>query len=87
MAWVYILKSLRTGKYYIGSTSNYLQRFRADTSGRVRSTKWQRSVKLVLYQEYESLRRARKIEYRLKNYKRKDYLDKIVNDGRIKTGA
>ena len=41
-------------------------------------------VKIVLAQEYSSLSLARRIENRLKNLKRKDYIEKIVNDGYIR---
>ncbi len=40
--------------------------------------------KLVLVQEFKSLLMARKIEIKIKNMKRKDYIEKIVADGYIK---
>ncbi|OGL98228.1 hypothetical protein A2318_01295 [Candidatus Uhrbacteria bacterium RIFOXYB2_FULL_45_11] len=40
--------------------------------------------KLVFSQEYSTLREAREIERRLKKLKRKDYLQKIINEGLIR---
>ncbi len=83
MSWVYILKSLYKGSYYIGCTNNYYRRFTEHQAGKVRSTKGLRPLKLVLVQEYNSLSLARRIESKLKKLKRKDYIDKIIKDGKI----
>ncbi|MBI2029092.1 GIY-YIG nuclease family protein [Candidatus Gottesmanbacteria bacterium] len=48
MAFVYILKSFKKEKYYIGTTENYERRVREHNSGRVRSTKYIRPLNLVL---------------------------------------
>ena len=40
--------------------------------------------KLVLFQEYYSIKIARKIEKKIKSLKRKDYIEKMINDGYIK---
>ena len=39
---------------------------------------------LALVQEYDSIEIARKIERKIKNMKRKDYIEKMVKDGYIK---
>ena len=39
---------------------------------------------LVFSQEYKELRQARKIERKIKELKRKDYIEKIIDDGYIK---
>ena len=87
MAFVYILQSLRDDRYYIGSTSNLNQRLEHHLGGSTPSTKRFGGVKLVLSQEYQSLTEARLIERRLKKFKRKDFIDKIVKDGFIKLKA
>lgn len=86
MAYVYILKSEKNSKYYIGSTNNYKKRIQQHNSGNVRFTKSIRPLKLVLVQEYKNISIARKIENKLKKLKRKDYIDKIVKEGFIKLG-
>ena len=81
---VYILQSLRDGRFYIGSTSDLKQRMRHHYSGFTPSTKRFGGIKLVLSQEFSTLKEARFIERRLKRLKRRDYLEKIVKDGKIK---
>ena len=84
MAYVYILESLRNGRYYIGSTIDLDSRLRHHKGGFTHSTKRFGEIQLVLKQEYNSIKEARMIERKLKNLKRKDYLRKIVKDGFIK---
>ncbi len=84
MPYVYILESLRDGRYYIGSTKNIEDRFRHHKGGFTPSTKRFGDIKLVFKQEFLSLKEARYIERKLKKLKRKDYLDKIIKDGFIK---
>ncbi|MDO8536970.1 MAG: GIY-YIG nuclease family protein [bacterium] len=84
MAIVYILESLRDGRFYIGSTENLSQRLRHHRGGFTHSTKRFGEVKVVFTQSFPSLAEARKIEMRLKKLKRKDYLRKIIKDGEIK---
>lgn len=84
MAYVYILESLRDGRYYIGSTTDIEQRLAHHQKGLTPSTKRFGGLKLVLHQKYDSLSEARKVEKKLKNYKRKDFIAKIIRDGVIK---
>jgi putative endonuclease len=84
MAYVYILESLRDGRYYIGSTKDLGQRLKHHESGFTPSTKRFGKIKLIFKQEYNSLKEARYIEKKLKSLKRKDYLDKIIKDGFIR---
>lgn len=48
------------------------------------STKKLRPWILVFYQVYETITKAKQIEYRLKKLKRKDYIEKIIEDKIIK---
>ena len=84
MAYVYILQSQRDGRYYVGSTSNLEERLRHHKGGYTPSTKRFGIVELVFKQEFQSLRTARLVEKRLKKFKRKDFLEKIIRDGYIK---
>ncbi len=84
MAYVYILESLRDGRYYIGSTVNLDNRLKHHKAGYTHSTKRFGDVELVFKQEFDTVQRARHIEKRLKKLKRKDYLKKIIEDGFIK---
>jgi putative endonuclease len=84
MAWVYILKSLNDGRYYIGSTTDLNKRLVHHKNGHTPSTKRFGQIDLVFSQQYEKLSDARIVERKLKKLKRKDYLTKIINDGLIK---
>ena len=84
MAFVYILKSLKNDKHYIGSTQDVEKRFKTHQSGGVLSTRGLRPLELVFQQQYTDIDTARKIEKKLKKFKRRDYINKIVKDGSIK---
>lgn len=84
--YVYILKD-EAGKYYIGSTDDIPRRLHQHLQGHTWTTQRRRNPQLVLSQEYVSLVMARKIELKIKRLKRKDYIDKMVNDGYIKLGV
>ncbi|MBU4256952.1 GIY-YIG nuclease family protein [Patescibacteria group bacterium] len=84
MAFVYILKSLTDGRYYIGSTTNLDQRIEHHKNGHTPSTKRFGRISLVFSQKYEKLSDARIIEKKLKKLKRKDYIEKIIKEGFIK---
>lgn len=86
MAYVYILKSKRDGRYYVGSTLDLEKRLRHHKSGCTPSTKRFGEVGLVCKQFYASLKDARMVEKKLKALKRRDYLEKIITDGYIKLG-
>jgi len=75
MAKVYVLQSIRDGRYYVGSTIHMSSRWRHHKGGFTPSTKRFGPCKIVLIQEYPSLDEARYVERRLKDMKRKDYID------------
>ncbi|MCK6462758.1 MAG: GIY-YIG nuclease family protein [Candidatus Pacebacteria bacterium] len=80
--YVYILKD-KNGKFYVGSTDNLDRRLKQHKNGHTQTTRKMNDFMLVLMQKYESLDLARKVERRIKDLKRKDYIEKIVNDGYI----
>jgi len=84
MVFVYILKSLTKNKYYIGCTKHLEKRIHEHNNGFVKSTKSLLPLKLEIFQEYDNLSIARKIEFKLKKLKRKDYISKIIKEGFIK---
>ncbi len=86
MAYVYILKSKKNQRYYIGSNKDYKRSLKQHNSGNVIFTRNIKPLELVLVQKYLTINIARKIEVKLKSLKRKDYLDKIVKDGFIRMG-
>jgi predicted GIY-YIG superfamily endonuclease len=54
------------------------------STGHTPSTKRLGIGKLVLQQEFKTLKEARSVEFKLKQLKRHDYIAKIVQDGYIR---
>ena len=86
MGFLYILESEKDGRYYIGSTNNLERRLAEHNSGKTRSIKNLRPVRLVFYKEFDTLTQARQMELKLKSFKSRKILEKIVEDQNIKTG-
>lgn len=85
--FVYILKSKRNGSYYIGSTKNVNNRYKEHCDGRVIATKYLLPVELEFYKKYQTIKEARKIEYKLKKFKSRKIIERIIRDKDIKTGS
>lgn len=83
MSFVYILKT-SSGKYYVGSTVDLEKRLKHHQGGYTPSTKKLGTIELIFSQKYDSLEEARNIESRIKRLKRRDYIEKIVKEGKIK---
>ena len=66
MFYVYILKSLKDGQTYIGSSSNLKRRLNEHASGKVDSTKPRLPIRLIYYEAYLSEKDARHREHNLK---------------------
>lgn len=83
MAFVYILQSETSKRFYIGSTTNLAKRIEQHRKGQNKSTKPMLPVSLVFVSKVETNEIARKIEGRLKKLKRRDYIEKIIKSGKI----
>ena len=66
MCYVYILRSSKDNKLYVGSTRNLKKRINAHNSGKVRSTKSREPFKLIYFEKLEDYTKARKRENYLK---------------------
>ena len=69
MYFVYILKSIKDHKYYIGSTSDIHARLNYHNSGKQRSTRHRIPFELVYQEEYSDRKQAEKREREIKSYK------------------
>lgn len=81
---VYILYFDNSDRYYVGSTSNLKRRLDQHRSGHTNSTKRLGNFNLVFSQEFSSLNKARWVEKRIKSWKRRDFIERIIKDGYIK---
>lgn len=66
--YVYLLRSLKDKKYYIGQTENLEKRLSQHNNGLVRSTKHRLPFLLVGFEEYSSRNEARWREFDLKKH-------------------
>ncbi|MBT97405.1 MAG: endonuclease [Dehalococcoidia bacterium] len=79
MFYVYILRSERNGRYYIGSTGNLQNRVTQHNAGMTKSTKGFRPWQLIYQEEFHSLSEARQRESKLKSWKSRTYLESQLN--------
>lgn len=76
MYFVYVLHSLKDGKFYIGFTANLDQRLADHFQGRVKSTKNRLPLRLIYYEAYCKEKDARGREKFLKGGSGHKYLKK-----------
>jgi putative endonuclease len=72
MYYVYVLKSFKDGKAYIGSTPDLKRRFREHNQGLVVSTKPRRPFGLVYYEAYlakvDAIKREKNLKIKSRAY-------------------
>jgi putative endonuclease len=68
MFYVYILKSLKDGTFYKGTTSDLAGRLKSHNAGKVRSTKSRRPWEIHHYESFPSKKEALQREKFLKSY-------------------
>jgi len=77
--YVYILKSLKDGKYYIGYTTNIEARLAFHNAGKQRSTKSRIPFELIHFETFDLKREALKREKQIKSYKGGEAFKKLIN--------
>lgn len=85
MFTVYIIKSERTGKHYIGSTKDINDRIQRHNAGREKSTKYGKPWKLIFCENFENRTEAVRREKEVKSYKSGDAFKKLIS-GRSSDG-
>ena len=78
MYFVYILKSLKDNKYYIGQTDNIDLRLKRHNNGLVQSTKSRTPLVLIRKETFGTRGEARKRENYLKKLKGGNEFKKII---------
>jgi putative endonuclease len=77
MFYFYILKSLKSSKYYIGSTNNIDTRINLHNAGMVKSTKPDKPW-IVIYNElFDNLEDARTREVQVKKWKSRKAIERL----------
>lgn len=78
---VYILQSIKNQRYYIGSTNNLERRLLEHDRGLVSATKGLRPLALQRFILCPSITDARQAEYRLKKYKSRKIVERVLASG------
>ena len=73
--YVYVLRSLKDTRRYIGYTENLKRRINEHKSGLVKSTKTRRPLELIYFEEFEYKTEALAREKFFKSGKGREYLD------------
>ena len=76
--WVYILRSGRNGRYYIGHTTDIQRRLNSHASGKVKATRHLRPWTLAYLEQHANPAIARRREAYLKRLKSRKVLDALV---------
>ena len=73
--YVYVLKSGRDGRYYIGSTNHLIRRYYQHANGAVHTTARMLPVTMESWKEFETLAAARQAERALKKKKSRAFVE------------
>lgn len=68
MYYVYLLKSKKDNRFYIGYSSNLKLRFEQHSNGKVVATKSRRPLKLMYYEAYFKKELAQERERKIKQF-------------------
>mgnify|MGYP001607340260 CR=1 FL=1 len=79
MFYVYILKSLKDGKLYIGFTSNLEKRIAKHNSGASKSTRNRLPLQLIYHEKHDTKREALIRERKIKSYKGGEALKELLS--------
>ena len=85
--YVYILKSLKNGSYYIGSTKNLPNRIEEHNAGETKYTRHLLPFELVYTETYQTLQEARQRELYIKSKKSRKYIERLINGGCSSVGS
>jgi putative endonuclease len=67
------------GHRYYGSTNNLIERLKRHRGAQVRSTKWRLPIRLVYFEQFETLDQARQRERAFKNGRtRRKTIDQLI---------
>ena len=78
MFYFYILQSVISHRYYIGSTEDLKNRLLLHNKGMVKSTKSNRPWRLVYSESFSTLREARKRELQVKKWKSRLAIERLI---------
>ena len=78
MYFAYVLRSIKNGRFYYGSTNNLERRLKEHNSGESKYTRHTRPFELVYFEEFEILKEARKREMFFKSGKGRKFIKDLI---------
>ena len=78
MFYVYIIKSIRTNKHYIGQTNNLGRRIKDHNRGKDHSSKIGKPWVLIASKEFTTRKESINIERKIKNLKSRERINKFI---------
>lgn len=78
MYFVYILRSLKTGRYYIGFTDDLVRRLKEHNGGKTKSLVKHIPLEIIYQECYLSREEARRRELQIKSYKSGEAFKRIL---------
>ena len=78
MFYIYVLRSNKNGKYYVGATHHLENRLKEHNSGKIRSTKGLIPLEIIYTESYSTNTEARKRESFIKRRKSRKYIDSLL---------
>jgi putative endonuclease len=78
MYFTYIIRSQKTGRYYVGSTKDVSERLARHNGGKNKSTKPGVPWELVVTEEYQTRQEAYRREFQIKSYKGGEAFKKLI---------
>ncbi|MDO8591262.1 MAG: GIY-YIG nuclease family protein [bacterium] len=85
MYFVYILQSQKNQSYYIGSTKNPEQRLVEHNNGKTKSLRSILPMFLLFKQGFETRVEAVRVEKKLKKWKNRELIERIIKEGVFKS--
>jgi putative endonuclease len=82
MFTVYILRSLKTGVYYVGQTNNLADRIRRHNGSTEKATRGRGPWQLVYREDFETRADACHGEREIKAQKHRSYIEKLIVSNR-----
>jgi len=79
MFYVYILRSIKDKRKYIGFTNNLIRRIQQHNNGKCIATKNRRPFELIFSEEFETRQEAANKEKFFKTGKGREYIKDVLN--------
>ena len=78
MYFVYVLESVKDGRYYVGATGDLEDRLKRHNSGQSKSTRLHVPYIIMYTESFSTLSEARRRELEIKKRKSRSYIERLI---------